>query len=87
MPPAVPPSPPGHDLAPTEKTQYVALPVLLVDSFKGTVPKGFSGDAAAGSAEEGQAMTEAVVAILVPFLRELDARGWKRGTWMSRMED
>ena len=76
-----------HDLATTEQTQFVDLPVLLLDSFKGTVPKGFSGDAAAGSAEEGQAMTEAVVAILVPFLRELDQRGWKRGTWMSRIDE
>jgi creatinine amidohydrolase len=76
-----------HDLATTEQTQFVDLPVLLLDSFKGTVPKGFSGDAAAGSAEEGQAMTEAIVAILVPFLRELDQRGWKRGTWMSRIDE
>ena len=75
-----------HDLATTEQTQFVHLPLLLIDSFKGTAPKGYSGDAAAGSAEEGQAMTEAVVAILVPFLRELDQRGWKRGTWMSRIE-
>ncbi|MCO5176269.1 MAG: creatininase family protein [Thermomicrobiales bacterium] len=76
-----------HDLATSEQTQFVDLPILLIDSFKGTVPKGFSGDAAAGSAEEGQAMTEAMVAILVPFLRELDKRGWKRGTWMSRIDE
>ena len=76
-----------HDLATKEQPQYVDLPILLIDSFKGTVPKGFSGDAAAGSAEEGRAMTEAMVAILVPFLRELDKRGWKRGTWMSRIDE
>jgi len=36
---------------------------LLIDAFKHD---------ATGSAEEGQAMTEVAVAILVSFLRELD---------------
>ncbi len=49
----------GH----TEPTTFTDLPVLLIDAFKHDAPC---------SAEEGQAMTEAAVAILVSFLRELD---------------
>ena len=49
-------------------------------------PLGFSGNAAAGTAEEGAAITQALTDLVVPFLRDLDRLGWKRGTWMSRIE-
>lgn len=74
------------DLATTEQNQFMDLPVLVVDTFAGTVPKGYSGNAAAGSAEEGAAMTAAIASLVVPFIRDLDRHGWKRGTWMSRID-
>ena len=74
------------DLATNQPKQFMDHPADLIDSFDGTVPYGYSGNAAAGSAEEGRAIVEALVAHITPFLRELDARGWKRGTWMSRIE-
>jgi creatinine amidohydrolase len=76
-----------HDLATRQPNQFMDLPLLVVDTFAGTVPKGYSGDAAAGSAEEGAAMTAAITSLVVPFVRELDRHGWKRGTWMSRIDE
>ena len=66
--------------------QYDDFPVDVFGSFKDTVPYGYSGNAAAGTAEEGEAITQALTELVVPFLRDLDANGWKRGTWMSRIE-
>ena len=66
--------------------QYDDFPVDVFGSFKDTVPYGYSGNAAAGTAEEGEAITRALTELVVPFLRKLDANGWKRGTWMSRIE-
>jgi creatinine amidohydrolase len=74
------------DLATHEPNQRMDQPVDLVGSFKGTVPKGYSGNAAAGSAEEGAAIVRALTALVMPFLRELDANGWRRGSWMSGIE-
>jgi creatinine amidohydrolase/Fe(II)-dependent formamide hydrolase-like protein len=74
------------DLATHEQNQGMDQPVDLIGSFKGTVPKGYSGNAAAGSAEEGEAIVRALTALVVPFLRELDAHGWQRGTWMSGID-
>jgi creatinine amidohydrolase len=71
------------DLATAQPNQFMDHPVSMVGNFQGTVPKGYSGNAAAGSAEEGQAIVQAMVERVVPFLRELDQHGWKRGSWMS----
>ena len=75
------------DLATDQPNQFMDLPLDLVDTFDGTVPLGYSGDATKASAEEGEAVMQALVAHVVPYIKELDARGWKRGTWMSRIED
>ncbi len=74
------------DLATNEPGQRLGHPVSMVGSFRGTVPKGYSGNAAAGSAEEGEAIVKAIAGLVVPFLRELDARDWKRGGWLSGIE-
>lgn len=74
------------DLAERQPNQFMDHPIDLIDTFAGTVPLGYSGNAAAGSAEEGADVVAAITGLVVPFLRELDARGWKRGTWMSRIE-
>ena len=74
------------DLATRQSNRFQDLPLLVVDTFAGTVPQGYSGDAASGSAEEGAMMTAAIASLVAPFIRELDAHGWKRGTWMSRIE-
>jgi creatinine amidohydrolase len=75
-----------RDLATHEPNQRMDQPVDLIGSFQGTVPKGYSGNAAAGSPEEGAAIVMALTALVVPFLRELDANGWCRGGWMSGIE-
>ncbi len=72
--------------ATAQPIQFTDLPVELIDTFDGTVPLGYSGDATKASAAEGEAIVNALVAHVVPYLKELDARGWQRGTWMSRIE-
>jgi creatinine amidohydrolase/Fe(II)-dependent formamide hydrolase-like protein len=74
------------DLATHQPNQYDGHPVDLIGGFEGTVPLGYSGNASAGTAEEGAAIVAALTGLVVPFLRELDSRDWKRGTWMSRIE-
>jgi len=74
------------DLATHQPNQYDGHPVDLIGGFEGTVPLGFSGNASGGTAEEGAAIVAALTGMVVPFLRELESRGWKRGTWMSRIE-
>ncbi|CAN5656621.1 creatininase family protein [soil metagenome] len=74
------------DLASAQPEQFTDLPLDLIDTFDGTVPLGYSGDATKASAEQGEAIVQALVDQVVPYIRELDARGWKRGTWMSRIE-
>lgn len=74
------------ELATHQPNQRMGEPVDLIGGFEGTVPLGYSGRAAAGSAEEGAAIVEALTALVVPFLRELRANGWKRGSWLSGIE-
>jgi len=71
------------DLATQEPNQRMDGPVDIIGGFDGTVPKGYSGNAAGGTAEEGAAIVTALSALVVPFLREMDANGWKRGSWLS----
>ena len=74
------------DLAVNQPNQGMGHPVSIVGSFKGTVPKGYSGKAADGSEEEGEAIVKAIAALVVPFLRDLDAHDWKRGSWLSGID-
>lgn len=74
------------DLATHQPNQFMDHPVDLIGGFDGTVPLGYSGNAAAATPEEGEAIVTALTGLVVPFLRELDSHGWKRGTWMSRIE-
>jgi creatinine amidohydrolase len=75
------------DLATKQPNQGMGQPVSMVGNFRGTVPKGYSGNSAGGSAAEGEAIVQAMVARVVPFLRELDRHDWKRGGWMSGIEE
>ena len=74
------------DLATDQPNQFMNHPIDLIGGFEGTVPLGFSGNATAASAEEGEAIVKAVTELVVPFLRDLDRQGWKRGSWMSGIE-
>ncbi|HEX2281925.1 MAG TPA: creatininase family protein [Thermomicrobiales bacterium] len=74
------------DLATKQPNQFMDHPVSVIGAFDGTVPLGYSGDATAASAEEGEAIVHAMTGLIVPFLRDLDANGWKRGSWMSGIE-
>jgi creatinine amidohydrolase len=73
------------DLATAQLRQDMDVPVEVVGDFGGTVPRGFSGDASKASAEEGEAICRAAVELIVPFLRELEENGWKRGGFMSKI--
>lgn len=71
------------DLATHQPNQFMDHPVDLIGGFDGTVPLGYSGNAAAATPEEGEAITRALTGLVVPYLRDLDANGWKRGSWLS----
>lgn len=75
------------DLATEQPNQFMDHPIDVIGSFDGTVPKGYSGDATKATAEEGAAIVEAMTGLVVPFLRRLDANGWKRGGWMSGIDE
>jgi creatinine amidohydrolase len=74
------------DLATHQPNQRMGAPVDLIGGFDGNVPLGYSGNAAAGTAEEGAAIVRALCDLVVPFLRTLDAHGWRRGSWLSGIE-
>lgn len=61
-------------------------PVNVRGPFSNVVPHGYSGSPGKGSAEEGQAIVDAIAAHVGPFLRELAANGWTNGPWMSGIE-
>jgi creatinine amidohydrolase len=58
------------------------LPVELIGKFSDDRPDGYSGNAPAGTREEGEAAVRALVDDVIPFVRKLDANGWKRGSWI-----
>lgn len=74
------------ELATKQPNQFMDHPVEVIGGFDGTVPLGYSGNATAATAEEGAAIVRAMTELVVPFLRKLDANGWKRGSWMSGIE-
>jgi creatinine amidohydrolase len=74
------------DLATHQPNQRMDHPVDLIGGFDGTVPLGYSGNAAGGTAEEGEAIVRALCDLIVPFLQDLDANGWTRGSWLSGIE-
>lgn len=75
------------DLAVNQPNQRFGQPAYLVGNYKGTVPRGYSGKAADGTVEEGQAIVRAMTDYIVPFLRDLDANGWQRGSWLSGIDE
>jgi creatinine amidohydrolase len=58
------------------------LPVTVFGAYADLAPRGYTGDPARGSAEEGRAIVDAIAGQVVPFLRRLDANGWAPGQWM-----
>lgn len=74
------------DLATAQPHQRMDNPIELIGGFDGTVPLGYSGNAAAASAEEGADIVAALCGLCVPWLRQLDANGWRRGSWLSGIE-
>lgn len=73
------------ELATAEPRQNMDVPVEVVGDFSGTVPRGYSGDATRASAEEGEAICQTLVELVVPFLRELERNDWQRGGFMSKI--
>lgn len=74
------------DLATEQPNQFMDHPLEVIGGFDGTVPLGYSGNAAAGTAEEGEAIVRAISGLVVPFLRRLDTNDWRRGGWMSGID-
>jgi creatinine amidohydrolase len=70
------------DLAKAEPNEPSSPAIDVVGSFADIVPRGYSGDAASGTREEGEAIVAALTRLVVPQLRLLDAHGWKAGAWM-----
>jgi creatinine amidohydrolase len=66
--------------------QNATEPVNVRGPFSNVVPHGYSGAPSKGSAEEGEAMVDAIAAVVGPFLRNLAANGWTNGAWMSGIE-
>lgn len=66
--------------------QNATEPVNVRGPFSNVVPHGYSGAPSKGSAQEGEAMVEAIAAVVGPFLRDLAANGWTNGAWMSGIE-
>lgn len=60
-----------------------AGPVRLIGDYAALAPEGYTGTPAAGSAEEGAAIVDALAAAVVPYLRRLDENGWRPGPWME----
>jgi creatinine amidohydrolase len=63
--------------------QRMSEPVRVFGSFDRVVPHGYSGKPSEGSADEGEAILDALAAHLGPFLRQLADEGWQNGSWMS----
>lgn len=70
------------DLAVDQPSIHLTLPTDVIGKFSDDRPAGYSGHAAQGTAEEGAAVVQAMTDLVVPFLRDLDAHGWKRGPWL-----
>ncbi len=66
--------------------QKATEPVEVRGPFSNVVPHGYSGAPSKGSADEGEAIIEAIAASVGPFLRKLAANGWMNGAWMSGIE-
>ena len=47
-----------------------------------SAPAGYTGASSRGSAEDGAAIVDVLAAQIVPYLRRLDAHGWRPGPWM-----
>jgi creatinine amidohydrolase len=71
------------DAAPKEASERVDHPVELIGSYRDVAPRGYSGNAAAATREEGAAIIAALVGFVVPHLRQLDRHGWRGGEWLS----
>lgn len=66
--------------------QNATEPVNVRGPFSNVVPHGYSGAPSKGSAAEGEAIVEAIAAVVGPFLRDLSANGWINGAWMSGID-
>jgi creatinine amidohydrolase len=63
--------------------QQMDHPIRVFGSFDRVVPHGYSGKPSRGTAEEGEAILDAIAAHIGPFLRQLSAENWQNGAWMS----
>ncbi|HET7056792.1 MAG TPA: creatininase family protein [Thermomicrobiales bacterium] len=63
--------------------QQMDHPIRVFGSFDRVVPHGYSGTPSRGTAEEGEAILDAIAAHVYPFLRQLSAENWQNGAWMS----
>jgi creatinine amidohydrolase len=63
--------------------QQMDHPIRVFGSFDRVVPHGYSGKPSRGTADEGEAILDAIAAHVGPFLRQLSAENWQNGAWMS----
>jgi creatinine amidohydrolase len=74
------------ELASSQRNEQTDHPVDLVGSYADIAPLGYSGNAAAATRAEGEAIVASLVGLVVPHLRLLDAHGWKGGPWLSGID-
>lgn len=61
----------------------VGLPLKMFSAFEKTSSAGYTGAPSRGSAEEGEAVLDALEEYVTPFLRKLIENDWQMGTWAS----
>jgi creatinine amidohydrolase len=62
--------------------EATGLPVQVFGGYEQIMPAGYGGAASRGTAEQGRAIVDALADWVVPFLRRLDANGWRAGPWL-----
>jgi creatinine amidohydrolase/Fe(II)-dependent formamide hydrolase-like protein len=65
------------DLASRMPNESFDDPVDVIGSYGNIAPAGYSGNAPAGTREQGAAVVSALVSFAVPYLRWLDEQGWR----------
>lgn len=63
-------------------SEPAGTPLRIFGDYADLAPRGYTGAPSQGSAEEGAAIVAALAAQVVPYLRTLDANGWRPGAWM-----
>lgn len=65
--------------------ENVNIPFKMFSSFEKISARGYTGAPSRGSAEEGEAVLDAIQQHVTPFLRELIENDWQLGEWVQHI--